>query len=323
MAPNYSVTRNPAEDALVYATGSPSPRRSMTAPSFTPRPDSVYEAIQKKNPPPPPNIMPATSGVSGVTPPSDVPNYQNPNENLGMWGYTGEIPINNLEQQAIEFVNQMYGSGGALETLGPAQDYYNAVLRGDFGPESQAYVSALLDPMRSRMESDYYDKSKALATRFSDVGGFFGGRHGVAQGRLASESNRNMADMEAQLRYKAFMDDLANRGGAAGGLVGLGQAQSGLSGDMLNYLLQTGGMVTGRDALNRAEYQNALGRSYQDWLRARQELLMPFSMAGGLLGTQATVPIVTQTQSPWGALLGGIGNAVGIGGGAGLTKLLT
>lgn len=311
MAPtgDYSMTRNPVEDALYQPTRSV--RRPLTVPSYQPR-ASINEVPQSLPTAPP-----------GVTPPSEVPSYTNPNENLATWGYTGEIPINNLEQQAIDFVNQMYGSGGALETLGPAQDYYNAVLRGDFGPESQAYVSALIDPMRARMTSDFGESQKALATRFSDIGGYFGGRHGIAQGRLAAENDMNMAGMEANLRHKAFMDDLANRAGAASGLTGLASTQSGLSGDMLNYLLSTGGMITGRDALNRSEYQNALGRSYQDWLRARQELLMPFSMAGGLTGTNAFENITTVSPSPWGALLGGIGNAIGTGGGAGLGKLLT
>lgn len=303
--------RSPVEDALYQPNRVA--RRPLTVPSYQPR-ASVNVT---------PTVLPTVNQDTAVTAPSSVPSYTNPNDNLAMWGYTGEIPINNQEQQAIDFVNQMYGSGGALETLLPAQDYYNAVLRGDFGPESQAYVSALIDPMRARMTADYNDASKALATKFSDIGGYYGGRAGVAQGRLASENAINMADMEAQLRYKAFMDDMANRTGAAGALTGLAGTQSGLAGDMLNALLSTGNLITSRDALNRAEYQNAAGRSYQDWLRARQELLMPFSMAGNLTGTRAFENVVTQQQSPWGALLGGIGDAIGFGGGMGLGKLLT
>jgi hypothetical protein len=228
-----------------------------------------------------------------------------------MWGYTGEIPINNIEQQAIDFVNNLYGTQGPLTTMGGAQDYYNKVLGGEFGPEGQAYLKSVLDPMRSRMTSDYNDASKSMATRFGESGGFFGGRHGIAQGRLASDTTNNMAQQEANLRYQAFADDMTRRGGAASGLVGLGQAQSGISGDMLNYLLQTGGMITGRDAMNRSEYQNALQRSYQDWVRARSEKLMPFSMASSLIGQPAVQPVVTQTPSPWGAFLGGIGSAAG------------
>lgn len=311
----YSTTRNPVEDALYQPVRSP--RRPLTVPSYQPR---ASVGVTPAAPAPAP--MGAAPSAS-VPPSGEVPSYTNPNDNLAMWGYTGEIPINNLEQQAIDFVNQMYGAGGELETTGPAQDYYNAVLRGEFGPESQAYVEALIDPMRARMTSDYNDASKALATRFSDIGGFYGGRSGVAQGRLAALTNQNMADEEARLRYQAFADNMNRMSGAAGGLESLAKTRSGLSGDMLNYLLSAGNVITGRDVLNRSEYHNALGRSYQDWLRARQELLMPFSMAGGLIGTQATQPIVTQSQSPWGALLGGVGQAIGIGGGKALGSWLT
>lgn len=248
----------------------------------------------------------------GATPPSGgVPDYQNPNDNLAMWGYTGEIPINNIEQQAIDFVNNLYGTQGPLSTMGGAQDYYQKVLAGDYGPEGQAYLQSVLDPMRASETQNYNDKAKALATKFSQYGGYFGGKHGVAQGRLASESANNMAQNEANLRYQGFTDNMNRMGGAAQGLQSLGQAQSGVSGDMLNYLLSTGGMVTGRDALNRSEYQAALQRSYNDWLRARQEQLMPFSMASSLIGQQATQPIVTQTQSPWGAALGALGTIGG------------
>lgn len=318
MADIFSGTRSPVEDAMYQPARAP--RRPLTVPSYQPR---ASVGVTPMAPTPSQAAIQAAPEAGASTPPGEIPSYTNPNDNLAMWGYTGEIPINNLEQQAIDFVNQMYSAGGELETTGPAQDYYNAVLRGDFGPESQAYVEALIDPMRSRMMSDYNDASKAMATRFSEQGGFFGGRHGVGQGRLSAETNRNMADQEAQLRYQAFVDDMNRRGGAASGLGNLAQVRSGLSGDMLNYLLSAGNVVTGRDVLNRSEYQNALGRSYQDWLRARSELLMPFSMAGSLTGTPMTQPIVTQQQSPWGALLGGVGQAIGLGGGAGLGKLLT
>jgi len=269
-----------------------------------------------------PPALPSPGQPPALPSPDQPPDYQNSNDNLAMWGYTGEIPINNVEQQAIDFVNQMYGSGGGLETMGGAQDYYQKVLSGEYGPEGQAYLQQVLDPMRSRMTSDYNDMSKALATKFSDYGGYFGGRHGVAQGRLASDAANNMATTEAGLRYQLFGDNANRMGGAAQGLQSLGQAQSGVSGEMLNQLLSTGGMITGRDALNRSEYQGALQRSYSDWLRARQEQLMPFTMGANLIGQQATQPIVTQTQSPWGAALGALGSIGGSFATGGLSKLL-
>ena len=260
--------------------------------------------------------VPVGGGAMGGVPPQSGGNAD-PNavpsagEDLAKWGYTGQIPINNVEQQAIDFVNNMYGSGGALGTLNNAQDYYDQVLRGQYGPEGQAYLQQVLDPMRTSQMRNYDDMSKALATKFSDIGGFYGGRAGIAQGRLASDTSNNMAQNEANLRYQGFSDNLNRMGGAASGLVGLGQAQSGMSGDMLNYLLSTGGMITGRDTLNRSQYQQAMQNSYNDWLRARQENLLPFTWGQSLTGQQATQPIVTQTQSPWGAALGVLGSAAG------------
>jgi len=46
-------------------------------------------------------------------------------------------------------------------------------------------------------------------------------------------------------------------------------------------------------------------RAYQDWIRARQETMMPFQMGMQLLGFQPQQPFVQQPQpSPWGQLLG-------------------
>jgi hypothetical protein len=286
--------------------------RPLTAPSFNPntsasRPPDAIVGSQ-------PATTPVTGrapaqGVAGpaagapVAPTTAVPG-QTPEADLAKWGYTGAIPINNVEQQAIDFVNNMYGTGGALGTLNNAQDYYNQVLQGKFGPEGKAYLEQVLNPMRASSMQNYNDMSKALATKFSDIGGYYGGRSGVAQGRLASQSANDMALNEANLRYQGFADNMNRMGGAASGLVGLGQAQSGMSGDMLNYLLSTGNMITGRDTLNRSQYQQALQNSYNDWIRARNESLMPFTWGQNLLGQEATTPIVQTQPSVWGDLLG-------------------
>jgi len=297
--------------------------RPLTAPSFDPNvsanrvPDTGITA-----PPEPVAKIQAGTPAAGA-PAASVAPAQDPSADLAKWGYTGAVPINNVEQQAIDFVNNLYGSQGPLSTTTNAQSYYNDVLAGKFGPEGAAYLQAVLDPMRSSSMQNYNDMSKALATKFSDIGGYYGGRSGIAQGRLAADSANNMALNEANLRYQGFNDDMTRRGGAASGLLNTSQVQSGLSGDMLNYLLSTGGMITGRDTLNRAQYQQALQNSYNDWLRARSENLMPFNMAQGLLGQEATTPVVTTQQSPWGAILGAIGQGAGAftgGVGSGLAK---
>jgi hypothetical protein len=246
----------------------------------------------------------AAPGEGGGLPNSDQ---------LAMWGYN-PIGFNDLELKARDFINNLYNTGGALETMVPAQDFYNKVISGEFGPEGQTYLQQVLDPMRASMMSDYEDMSKGLAGRFSNFGGYYGGKSGVAQAKLSDLTQRSMAEKEAGLRYQRFADDIGGRMGAAEGLRGLAGNQSAASGDMLNFLLSGGNMITQRESMNTAEYQNALQRAYNDWLRARQESLQPFNWGQALLGVNAVQPIVTQTQSPWGALLGGLGTLAGAGG---------
>jgi len=314
--PYDESTYNPTQKAL---------SRPLTAPSFNPNRSTTRTPTTSPSVPPASTAdnqgggmatttpAAATVPVGGAATPPQSGANANPNaaptaqEDLAKWGYTGEIPINNIEQQAIDFVNNMYGSGGALGTMNNAQDYYDQVLQGKYGPEGQAYLQQVLDPMRTSQMQNYGEMSKALATKFSDIGGFYGGRAGIAQGRLASDTANNMAQNEANLRYQGFNDNMNRMGGAASGQVGLAQAQSGISGDMLNYLLSTGNMVTGRDALNRSQYQQAMQNSYNDWLRARQENLLPFSWGQSLVGQQAVQPVVTVTPSAWGEALGAVG----------------
>ena len=305
--PYDESTYNPTQRAL---------SRPLTAPSFNP--NNSVTRIPTTTPSPVAQTPTANAGSPQTTPlVTNPPAAQgavspaDPNGDLAKWGYTGAIPINNVEQQAIDFVNNMYSSGGALGSMNNAQDYYSQVLQGKYGPEGQAYLQQVLDPMRTSSMQNYNDMSKALATKFSDIGGFYGGRAGIAQGRLASDAANNMAQNEANLRYQGFADNMNRMGGAAQGQVGLAQAQSGMSGDMLNYLLSTGGMITGRDTANRAQYQQALQNSYNDWIRARNENLLPFSWGQNLVGQEATTPVVTTQQSPWGAILGAFGQGAG------------
>lgn len=299
--PYDESTYNPTQRAL---------SRPLTAPSFDPNvsanrvPDTGIQA-------PPEPVAKLGTPAAGAPAAAVAAPAQDPTADLAKWGYTGAIPINNVEQQAIDFVNNLYGTQGPLSTTTNAQSYYNDVLAGKFGPESAAYLQQVLDPMRASSMQNYNDMSKALATRFSDIGGYYGGRSGIAQGKLAAQSANDMAQQEANLRYQGFNDNMGRMGDAASGLLNTSQVQSGLSGDMLNYLLSTGGMITGRDTLNRAQYQQALQNSYNDWLRARSENLMPFSWGMNMTGQEATTPVVTTQQSPWGAILGAIGQGAG------------
>jgi hypothetical protein len=295
-------TYNPTQRAL---------SRPLTASSLDPN-VSVNKVPNAGITAPAPVAKTQAGTPSAGAPAAAVVPAQSPSEDLAKWGYTGNIPINNVEQQAIDFVNNLYGNQGALSTTTNAQNYYNDVLAGKFGPESAAYLQQVLDPMRASSMKTYEDLRKGLATKFSDIGAYYGGRSGVAQGRLAAQSANDIAQNEANLRYQNFTDNQGRMAGAAGGLLNTAGVQSGLQGDMLNYLLSTGNLITGRDVTNRAQYQQALQNSYNDWLRARQENLMPFSWGQNLTGQQATTPVVTsQPGLNWGDLLQAGGQIAG------------
>lgn len=101
---------------------------------------------------------------------------------------------------------------------------------------------------------------------------------------------KNLEEMQ-----KDMAERFAHRGGYFGGKHAIGQAELGeKTGTALDQLLS-------QVSLGASE------REYQDWLRARQETMMPFNMISNLLGAQTTQPLVTTETSPLAGLLGGVG----------------
>lgn len=111
----------------------------------------------------------------------------------------------------------------------------------------------------------------------------------------------------------------------AGGMQNLEEMQK----DMAERFAHRGGYFGGKHAISQAKLAEKTGtsldqllsqvslgaseRAYQDWLRARQETMMPFNMISPLLGQQTTQPLITQDQGPWGAIASAIGPALGAG----------
>ena len=101
---------------------------------------------------------------------------------------------------------------------------------------------------------------------------------------------KNLEEMQ-----KEMAERFAHRGGYFGGKHAISQAELGeKTGTALDQLLS-------QVSLGASE------RAYQDWLRARQETMMPFSMISPLLGAQTTQPLITQQPSDLSALLSGVG----------------
>ena len=231
---------------------------------------------------------------------------------LRRFGYTGPMGINPYEQSALDFITQMSQGGGPLATMQPGQNFYNQVLSGAFAPQGDAFRSSVYDATKAGALQNLNDAQKMLAGNFANKGGYFGGAHSLAQAQLAQRSLNPLNEILANLNLSGYNQDLANRFQAGSGLESMTGTQQNTISSMLNNMMTGGNLLTGREGQNRAEYQNANQRAYQDWLRARQEGMTPFNMAMSLLDKQQNQPIVTQqSQSPWGGLLAGLGSMAG------------
>jgi len=230
---------------------------------------------------------------------------------LGRFGYTGPIGFNPYELTALDFIDEMYTDRPG-DKFGAAEDFYNQVLSGAFGPEGQKYLDEVLGATETRAFSQLDKQSERLADRFANIGGYFGGKHGEGQGILAEDVLNTLNEITAGMNLGAFNQDIANRFGAGAGLESLGRTEGALNESILSSLAAGGNMVTGREMTNRSEYQSAMERAYADWLRARQESFLPFNYTLSLLGMQPFQNIAQQPQpSPWGGLLGGLGGILG------------
>lgn len=240
---------------------------------------------------------------------------------LDLFGYLGPIDLNPAEREAIGFArNYMYGDRKALEPLNKANNFLNWVIGGGFSPQGHKFRNEVYDATRDTALEDLERTQKLLATKFSNYGGYFGGRHALSQALLADKTLGGLRQTLADLNLSGFNQDVNTRMGASQGLTGLGLAKSSVGKDILNSLLSVGDMMTRREMINRGEYQSAMERAYNDWMRARQEQLLPFQLGLGLLGLQPVSPIAQQPQqSPWNALLSGLG----YGAGRGLTSWIT
>ena len=238
---------------------------------------------------------------------------------LERFGYTGNMGFNPLEMNAMQLLSELFSDRGDVAPEGA--EFYKNVLGGGFGPEGEKYKTDVLGATRTSMMEELGKQQEGLADRFANVGGYFGGKHGAGQGELARGFLQDLTGVTAGLNYDMFNKDIGNRFGAATGQQQLGTTQAGVDTNLYNLLQSGGGMVTGREATNRAEYQNAMQRAYQDWIRGRQENMMPFQLGLSLLGLQPFENIVQQPNpSPWGNLLGGLGQGAGYAGTKAATK---
>lgn len=271
-------------------------------------------------------VGPGGGGGAGVNPNLSTPYAEAPQvidpqasgeDMLARFGYTGPMDINPYEQAALDFSGAAAQGGGPLNTMAPAQSFYGDVLSGMYDPQGQAFRQAVYDPTKTEALGLLQGAQKNMADKFSGRGGYFSGNHALAQSDLAGKTNTSLAQLLGNLNLEGYNQGMSNKMGAAGQLPGMATSQQGIVSDILNNLHKSGSLVTGREAQNRAEYQSAEGRAYDDWLRARNEQLNMFNTGLGLLGQNPIENLVQQPQpSAWGQFLGGLGGGLGTGLGA-------
>jgi hypothetical protein len=245
-----------------------------------------------------------------------------PENMLETFGYTGDIPINPMEQEYLNAIQQLYTQQPTgLQTIQPANQFYQDVLGGAVGATGEPFRQSVYGATKAGAMQNYDTMRRNLATKFSERGGYFGGGHSIAQAKLANETSTSLNQILAGLNLEGFNQDVLARQGAASGLAGLGTTQQGISSQILQDIYGGGNLITQRDLLNRQQSQEARGRAYDDWLRAQQENQAVFGNAANLLGYQAFQPIAQQPQqSQWGNVLAALLSAGGQIGAAALTK---
>ena len=219
---------------------------------------------------------------------------------LATAGGTGELGLGMAGQQ-------LTGAGTAMTGVSP----YITQAAGLTGPMTGQQLTDYMSPYQQQVIDTTlaeFDKQAAMRQQgISDaavaMGGFGGGREGVMQAEYQTQSDRDRAALEAQLRNQGFSQaqaarqaDLASRlgiGGAqqqyAAGLAGLAGQRAGLAGQLGQFAGARAGLAGQEAAL--AQGQLGLGGALQSLaasqLGAGQAYLAPGQLMAGVAGQQA------------------------------------
>ena len=204
---------------------------------------------------------------------------------------------------------------------------------GSIASYMSPYQQQVIDATLGEFDIQAQKGLGALGTAAIGVGGYGGGRHGVAEAEYQSASDRQRALLNAQLLQggygigsQARQQDLMNQltlGGAQAGLaqgqLGLGQYQRGLA--QLAPQLAGGDIqtLTGIGGIQQQQAQNVLNAQQQ---AAQMAAFEPYQrlgtygqgisglapMMGGTTSTITPDPTALQTALGWTSVMGGIMN---------------
>ena len=204
---------------------------------------------------------------------------------------------------------------------------------GSISSYMSPYQSQVIDATLSEFDKQAAMRQQSISDAAIGVGGYGGGRHGVAQAEYQTQSDKNRALLQAQMLQQGFgqgaalrQQDYQNQLGLAGAQTGLAQGQLGLGGYQSG-LAQLAPQLAGGDIGTLSQVgaiqQQQAQRTADAQAQANQMMAMePYQRLGTYgQGIQGLAPMMggTTTQiSPdpkslqkalgWTAVLGGIMN---------------
>jgi len=206
------------------------------------------------------------------------------------------------------------GAGSVSQYMSPYQQQVIDATLGEFDIQSQKGLTN-------------------LGTAAIGVGGYGGGRHGVAEAEYQSSSDRQRALLNAQMLQQGFGQALGARQQDYTNLLGLGGAQAGLASSQMGLgqyqqgLAQLAPALAGQDIGTLSQVGGIQQQQAQNVLNAQQQAaqmgaMEPYQRMGvygqglgalapiqGQMQTQQTAdPTALQTALGWTSTLGGIMN---------------
>jgi len=187
---------------------------------------------------------------------------------LEKFGYTDPMGMNAWEQEALKFIEEIYGTKLPLETMAPAADIYGRIIRGEFapdisgatepagefyksllageyGPEGEAYRRDVYESTKTGAMQSLEDMQQQMAESFAQRGGYFGGHHAMAQSMLGERVGTSLNEILANLNLTGYQQNLANMLTAGAGMTDIGALGLGATGQDISARMGAAGGLTG------------------------------------------------------------------------------
>jgi len=160
---------------------------------------------------------------------------------------------------------------------------------GSIASYMSPYQQQVIDTSLAEFDRQAAMRQQQISDAAVALGGYGGGREGVMQAEYQTQSDRNRAALEAQLRQQGFSQAQAARQADMASRLGIGQAQAGMAQGMAGMAGQRAGLAGQQAALAQGQLGlgGALQSLAQSQLGAGQAYLAPGQMMAGIAGQQA------------------------------------